>query len=247
MARTVLELAKDAAAVIGIEDFATLVGNNSPAPRAMRVLLNRSGQNLARARNSFGESWLALVNTSEILTSPGIASYPFPEDFVSLVDDTVWDQTQFYEARGALSPQDWQALKNGLVQDNVTLAPFYRIVRSGGRESKEMELYPVPTDTRTLVYEYNSSGWLKDPVQQAFHSRVTQDTDEVVLDAELVEMDLIWRFKQSRGLTFSAELGEFEAERDRRLADDRGAKVIRLGRGQRLARYPNTPLSGFGG
>ena len=244
--KNVIDIARDAAAVIGIEDFTTLVGNQISATRAILALLNRAGQNLSRSRNSFGEPWLSLLRESTFQTSPGEATYTLPEDYVTLVSDTVWDRSQFYEARGAMSPQNWQALRNGLVQTNVTLAPFYRIKSNPSGSEREMELYPTPTETRDLVFEYISNSWLRHPTQQTFYSRIQSDLDLPVIDSELLEMDLIWRFKQSRGLTFSAELGEFEMERDRRLAEDRGARAITIGRPGMRQPFPNVPLTGFG-
>ena len=244
MANSVVQIARNAAAVIGVDDFNNLVGSNQPGPRAMRVLLDRAGIALTRMRNSSGASWTVLTTEWEFETVPGQAEYAFPDDFEALIDDTLWDRDQYHEGRGALSPQEWQALRSGLVQ-TVALAPYYRIRRGDVQIRRTLYLEPVPEESRSLVLEYMSKNWLR-ASDNSLRDRIGADTDEPILDDEILEMSLLWRFKQSRGLAFATELAEYELEVKRRLAEDAGTRTITLGQGG-YRRWPNVPETGFGG
>ena len=173
--------------------------------------------------------------------------YALPEDFEALIDGTLWDRTSYREMRGTLTPQEWQQARSGLIQ-TVSIAPLYRIRGSSTGVGRSIYLEPIPTTEDTLVMEYVSGSWLQSGNDRTmFVDRISTDADIPLFDDDLMEMDLEWRFKQSRGLTFAAELAEWEMERDRRFAADAGPRTIVLGQGRRRTRWPNTPESGFGG
>ena len=245
MTKTVLEIAQDAAFVIGIDDIVAIVGSNQPASRAMRVHIDQSGINLTRMRNTWGASWTILTVEYPFTTIAGQAEYPLPEDFESLIDGTLWDRSEYHEGRGALSPQEWQQLKSGLVQDTV-LTPYYRIKRSVAGNTRALVLHPTPSAQEELVFEYTSKNWLTGS-DGSTRDKIEEDTDIPLFDYDLIRMDILWRFKQSRGLTFAAELAEFEQEVRRRFAEDAGSRAIEVGRVQGRARYPQTPETGYGG
>ena len=246
MANDVLTIAQNASSIIGLESFSGLVNNSSPTPRAMLVLLNRGGQNLTRLRNTWGAGWTVLTREHEFTTVADQAEYVLPEDFEALIDRTVWDRSTYREARGVLSPFQWQEVRSGLIE-STALTPRYRLRRNSGGTGRSIWLDPTPAGGDEIVLEYASKNWLVDADGSEFKAKITADTDEPLFDDDLVEQDLVWRYKQSRGLTFAAELAEFELERDRRIAEDAGARSIRVGGGRHLIRYPNVPEFGFGG
>ena len=229
MPRNVLGIVNAAAGIIGLNSQAFLVGNTDPAARAMIALFNRAGQTMTRMRNTWGAGWTALTREYEFETTPGVAEYALPDDFEALIDGTVWNRSVYREARGVLSPQQWQEVKGGLIE-TVSLAPLYRI-RRGTTGGRALFLDPTPQDRDTLVFEYASRNWLQNAARDAYLDRVAADTDLPLFDDDLLEMSILWRFKQSRGLTFAAELAEYEQETMRRLAEDAGARSISIGRG----------------
>ena len=242
--RTMLEIARDAADVSGVGAPASLIGNQEPGARAIVSLLNRAGNNMARMRNAWGGGWTALTREFTFQTVAGQEAYALPDDYQALVDGTIWDRTEFREARGTLSPQQWQRNRSGLI-DTVTLAPYYRLRRGAGGET-QIFLDPVPGEADDLVLEYVSENWLRDGrTSGTFRRRMGADTDVPLLPDDLLEMSLIWRFKEAQGLTFAAQLAEYELEVKRRMADDAAVRPVNIGRGLRR-RWPNLPDSNFG-
>lgn len=210
----------------------------------MAALMDMGGKQLARKRNTWNGFWAQLQTEHLFTTVPGQAEYQLPEDFYDVVDGTLWDRNQYRQMRGSLSPQSWQALKSSLVE-TVSISPLFRLRSSSSRNARSIWLDPVPSYARELVLEYGSLNWVIDETTQTRKRSITADTDTFVFDDDLMQMDLLWRWKHSRGLPWQVEYSMFESERDRRWASDAGAQVINLG-STNAAEYPNVPDSGFG-
>ena len=247
MAQSFFEIARDVGDVIGIKRVTSLVGNSEPHARAMLVLLDQGGKNLTKLRNTWGASWAVLTREHTFTTVAAQEEYAFPEDFTAFVDGTVWDRSSYREARGVFSPQEWQQVKSGLIETSG-IAPNYRIRRGASGRGRSLYLDPIPGGGEILVYEYVSRSWVVDAAGTSFGERIAVDTDEPLFDDDLVRMDLVWRFKQSRGLSFATELAEFEIERDRRLAEDAGTRKLEVGRSSPFVDDlgVNIPATGFG-
>ena len=208
-------------------------------------LLNRAGRNLAQRRNAFGAGWTVLTREYVFSTVDGQDEYPLPADYIDLIDGTVWNRDTFREGRGVLTPQEWQELRSGLV-GTISIAPYYRIRRSSDGSGRSFWLDPVPSRADELVIEYLSDSWVRSADGTEFRNVFTADTDTSVYDDDLLEMDLVWRLKQARGLPFAAELGEYEMERDRRIGQDAGLRTLRIARSSVRSWRWNIPESGYG-
>ena len=242
-----LTICQNAASLAGIDEPSFLIGNPDPLARGFRVSFDHAGKALARMKNGWGGTWSHLQREFILTTVAQQETYALPGDWLGLVDGTVWDRSTYTDARGALSPQEWQTVRSGLV-GSTGLTPRYRI-RGGTGRGRIIALDPVPGDGgETLVLEYLSSHWIHDEGRVETRDGIEADSDEPVFDSDLMELDVEWRVRKSRGLPFAGELGEFEMERDKRFGLDTNARVIDLGGRSAFARYqyPNVPESGFG-
>ena len=92
------------------------------------------------------------------------------------------------------------------------------------------------------MLEYGSTSWViaSDGTKKM---AVDADTDTFVFDDDLVQRDLLWRWKQSRGLPWQVEYAMFEKERNKRWSADAAVDVIDVGDsyGHRWDRWPNMP------
>ena len=239
-----LDIASSAASLIGIAQLGSLVGNSNNHARALRILFNRSGRTLTRMRDAWGAGWEVQTREHTFDTVIDQAEYQLPGDFDDMVAGTLWDRGTYSLGAGPLSPQDWQQLKSGLV-GTANITPFFRMRRNSAGTGRAIVLDPTPTSIETLVYEYISKDWLRS-VNGEHLARIVADTDEPLFDHELMVLDLTWRFKQSRGLSYAAELAEFELERDSLFGSDSGIRDITIGRGPKRDLVPNIPETGFG-
>ena len=242
MTDTALQVVQNVAAEVGLVRPTTLHSDSDKTGRTVRVLLNRGGRILTRMQGSFGEGW-AVLNTEYVFdTVPGQEEYPLPVDFWTFITETLWDRSTFRELRGSLAPSEWQELRSGLIE-TVSIAPLYRLRKNSlNPAARSIFLDPVPSTTDTLVFEYISTNWVKAP-SGVLQDQVTSDADTFLFDDDLIELDVSWRFRKSRGLDFVSELTEFESQRDRRFGVDRGDRKIALTRSsiqRRRSRIPST-------
>lgn len=114
-------------------------------------LLNLEGAEL-RARYV----WPVLNKEYTFNTVAGVSAYALPTDFDFECFNTQWDRTSHWQLRGPLDAQTWQARKSGI----VTVLPRFGF-RVKGASSTPLNLEPVPTAVRQLVFEYQSTNWLR--------------------------------------------------------------------------------------
>ena len=134
----VLQLARRAAARVGLEPPETIINESITAIR-LKDDLELVGQDLVRKNNAFGSGWTILTREYRFTTVAGRGDYPLPSDYNRIVNDTVWPVDVFYKALGNLSPQEWQFQRNS-VAANIHLAPYYRFRAVNG--AINFSLYP---------------------------------------------------------------------------------------------------------
>ena len=246
---TALQIAQRVADAIGIEQLASLETAGEENPRRMLTLLNRGGQVLASKRGSFGEGWPELTREHVFTTIADQPGYSLPQGFSELINDSVWDRDTYRQAPGPLSPQQWQAIKGGLIE-SVALTPRYRLKLNENTSIVQFFIDPTPTVSgERLAFEYMSVNWVRPSLTSAIsQSRVVKNTDIPVFPEHLVEIDLEWRTRKSVGLNYSTDLAEFEMERDRLFAQSVGKRTIHMGEryGDGRLLGLNVPESGFG-
>lgn len=242
---TLLSIVECTADIIGLPRPTTVVTNTDQTVRTMFALLNREGQNLAKLRNGWGGGWSVLEKQHSFSTVAAQDEYALPTDYGEMISDTVWNQDTFWEVRGPLSPQQWQTVKSGLAS-SPALRFRFRIKRSATSGEKVFVLDPVPTAVETVVFEYLTNRWASDTGGTTFATKFSADSDVSLLDEDLLEMGLEWRFKAAKGLGFAAELAEYEIERDRRMANDGGTTSILIARPRFRLPPGNIAETGFG-
>lgn len=153
---------------------------------------------LVELLNSLGAELVGLSNHHlrrefSFVTASSQTSWALPADFVSLVNDTLWDRTGVLPLDGSVSPQRAATIKawNGT---SVTFIPF-RII--GNRL-----VFPVaPSDGLTVGGEYASEYWIQTAASStgpdADHA--TASTDYVLFDPLLVVLGLKLRFLEAKG------------------------------------------------
>ena len=231
MADTVLDIANRTTAVVGVERIVTLDDARDDHAVTLRALLDRSGRSFVRERNAFGNPWAAFRISHQLPTADGQDTYPLPDGFVSFVERTLFRTSSRFPLQGpVMDPRMWADLT--IRRYATSISYWYRQIDVHGRRS--IQLYPAPTSQETLSFEYVTSHWLREGEgSNATLPAVAADTNVPLIDSVLVELDLVWRFRNNRGLGYSMELAEFEAERARHLALDSGSKDISVGRGSR--------------
>lgn len=213
------------------QNFAQLVG-----------LLNSAGQELIELY-----PWQTLVKDYTFSTSDNGATgtYPLPDDFCYMIDQTGWDLTNKLAVGGPLSDQDWTYLAG---RDLSTSTIYVSFQLSQG----QMQVYPQPPPTSVNIsFRYVSRDWASGSAESVpTRDTVALSSDLVYYEPVLIVKYLKAKFLESKGFDAGTARLEFENMFNSRTGKDRGAPVLSAGNIRRgfpyLNPYYNTPDTNYG-
>lgn len=215
---SMLTVVNDAQRRMNLTASSSVAGSSDETAVQMLALLNQAGEELAEAY-----PWQVLVKEATFTTvateSQGAISTIAP-GFFYILNNTIWNRSLRRPVFGALSPNEWQLLK----ASSVT-GPFqqYRI------RGDTLRFIPAPPADQACAFEYVSKNWCTTADGVTEKSAFTLDTDVALLDERLLALSLVWRFKQAKGLDFTAELAMYESRLNNEMARDGGKPVLDLG------------------
>lgn len=141
-------------------------------------------------------------------------------DFNRIVNNTLWNRSGSLQASGPITGVEWQ---NDQAFSAAAPAPKFRIWQG------HLFIGPgVPTAGDTWAFEYVSSNFCQGASSTA-QSAWAGDTDTGILDENLMKLDIIWRWKQSKSLEYADDLASFEDKFNLRTGQSTGARSLYLG------------------
>lgn len=147
--QTILTIAQELADNLNIPRPSALVGSSDAMARQLLSLINEAGRDLRRLFN-----WPQLTKEWIFSTVASQANYAMPGDFEKFHDGSAYDRSLLWQMTGPITVQEWQNIKSGVINSSP-----YRRFRFKGASSSRFFLDPTPTDTSTLVFEYQSGNW----------------------------------------------------------------------------------------
>lgn len=242
---TLLNIITNVGNEVGFAVPATVVGSADETAIQMLALANKGGKQLAKRGKGIG-GWAVLQTEHTFTTTDGTAEYALPSDYDFLIDDTLWDRTNFWKLKGPVSPQEWQRIKSGVLASSTGPRRRVRIRKSASSNTKAIFVDPTPATTGdTLVFEYVSNFWCQSTGGTG-QTAWAADADTGILDEYLLELDLKWRFAKAKGLEWGEDQRELELDLSQALARDGGSPVLNLAGSDKLFLTANIPESGFG-
>lgn len=233
---SLLTVCQNVADEIGISRPSTIINNtDSTAVRIYRNFL-RTGKILAQ------KDWPQLIKPETITTSSGEPQYDLPADFRSFVTETMWNRTTDKQVF-LISPQLWAYEKSVNVS---TFDDRFRIMGNDAVPSigQRITIHPTPSAAETIAYEYYSTNWLTDSGATSEKATPTADSDEVILDEDLIEMGTLWRVLKTMGQPYLEEKVDFDRQLEIKLAQAGGTE--KLSTDGHTATLSNIPETGFG-
>jgi len=194
---TLLSIAQRVADEVGLPRPAALAGSTDQLARQMFALANATLEQLGKM------NWPELDSTYSFPTVVEQVAYAVPADYDRFVTDTAFIATQYYQARGSLSANEWARRRNGM--SSLTGWARYRVF---GYPAK-IQFVPAPQVVQTVVIEYVSKNLSVGDDGTAKLLFVT-DTDTSIVSEELVRMGLKWRIKHAKGLDYSEDFNAYE-------------------------------------
>lgn len=161
---------------------------------------------------SYGFAWPILTLDYTFQTVAGQAEYDLPVDFHHLINPSVYNTSQYHALKGNLQPAEFIHYANRYVGPNSPCTG-YRIKQ----KAKKFVLTPTPDGVETLVFFYVTKNLVKD-VTGNEKQLYSQDDDVAFVDEDLLEMGLEWRWREKKGLDYTAEIAEYTAAIKQRYA-----------------------------
>lgn len=195
---------------------ATIISNTDATAVQLNALAERSVKHLARM------DWQRMLREHSITTVASTEDYALPTDWSRYMMQTAWDATSYWQMRGSISGSLWQAEKRGLAV-NSGIRKDFRVWQN------RVYITPTPTAVSTLVIEYiRNTPWVAvDGV--TYRAAATVDTDAVIFPEFLLELDLLWRWRRAKGLSYDEEKLEAETEAMRTFGQETPAPTLDFG------------------
>jgi hypothetical protein len=215
---SLLTICQQVARSIPTEIPTVIINSSNDTAKLLLAVAQDAGESLANRA-----PWVALVKEHTFSTVASTRDYDLPSDFHHLVNDTVWDRTNYWDMRGPLSPQQWQVYRSSILGSAATTFKRYRIRDVSG--TVKFSIDPLPSSADSLVFEYVSNAWCTDSGGTA-QDAWAADTDVPVLDEYLIRLQMKWRMLKRLGMAYGEEYEESERETSRAVARDGGAPAI---------------------
>jgi hypothetical protein len=219
---SLLNIVKNVMDANGWQQPVTAVSSsNDQNMRQSMALANKALKNVSYMKN-----WPTLIRECVFTTAVGQDAYPIPPDFHHLVAPSGFNATRYAEMKGSLTPIQWyRKIANGyLGWGGAFWLDSFRIDAVG----KQFLIAPLPSTPCEIWCMYVTSNIATDingvPINQ-----YSQDTDTSVIDEDLVELDLQWRWRQKKGLDYTAELSELGSDVKTRFAQYLGYGELDIG------------------
>lgn len=198
----------------------SIVGNNSNLAKKLLRLANREGKDLAAAHDWSVLRKEATYTASGSTASDTIANIASDDDFARFVDETWWDRTNNRPLK-LIGSRDWQLLQSGIT---AIAGNFTYFMKRG----TSLHFEPSLEDGTQIAFDYISDEWCESSVG-AGKIAFSADADVGRISERIIELGMIWRFKQSVGRAYQDDKLEYIEELRKAILQDGGRSTIKMG------------------
>lgn len=182
----------------------TVVANSNDATiLELFVLSSKSGQELARGYDFpelFRETTFSATSAVYQGDIIGLSASALISncDYERMVPDSFWNRTLVRKIQGPSSPSEWAQLA---AMNNIPDPLRFIIIGKGLYVGPNQG----PTSGSTMAFFYYSNKWCQTSAGVGQKSWAA-DTDTGVIPEQILELDLIWRWKQAKGFAYAEDL-----------------------------------------
>ena len=215
--RSAREIIRNVCGSLGLPRPNSLIGSNDSNIVRMLEMLHEEGGELAGRFDWQCFLWEATF-TSVADEDQGLLETiigPTGQTFKHIVQDTFWDRTRAVPVKGPLTPQQWQQVKAGSFVSPYTQ---YRLARN------RLFMTPAPEAGHTFAFEFKTREWLTSSDGTIYRQRVESDEDVTIMDSDLIEAGIKWRWLRSQGLAYQELFNAYEAKVNIAISKDGGSK-----------------------
>lgn len=204
--KTALAIVRSVAPRLGIATPNTATGSTDVQVQQLLALVNEEGQELA-ARLDWQELTYPVTFPAVAVTAQGSISTLISANlgaisFRKILNDTMWNLTKRVKITGPLTAAQF----NLATAANTPVGPWseYRI------RLNSLYLYPPPDAGDSIRFEFVTDSWVVNASADTQKAAFTADDDYCLLDARLIELGAIWRWKAAKGLDYAQSFQNYE-------------------------------------
>jgi hypothetical protein len=169
----------------------------------------------------------------------GQVSYAMPSDYDRTINKTQYNKSNRWSVIGPKSAQEWQWIKASYITTGPRMR--YRIM------GDKFTIWPMPTSTVTLGFEYQSNAWVEGSDGTA-KQKTNADDDTFLFPDKLLVLGTKLKYFEIKGFDTTTLYADYQRELSKFKAQDAGADTLSM-----APRYPNIlltqnnlPDTGFG-
>lgn len=219
--KTVLDIIKEFCRRTGINIPTSAVSSTDIQIQQIIGLLNEEGQELA-ARYA----WQRLTNQATFQTvsteSQGDLDggiLPCAANMAYIVNHTIWNRDTRLPIYGPLAARDWAYVH---AMNFTAPTSEYRIY------GNQLIFNPAPAPNQTCAFEYVSRNWLESVDGVTGRDTIVADDDAPLLDWQLIQLGLRWRWKYAKGLAYAEDFNVYERRVNDAIARDGTNPILNL-------------------
>ena len=216
---SLLTVVQNAMTLSGLPVPATAFSNTNNTVEQMVRLVYVEGRDLLKRHD-----WNKLLTVESLTCGASNAQTGYPvAAFDRMARGTdVWNATRQWPINGPSSSEEWRDL---ITRVTVAWPQYWRLI--GG----VLNVY-APVSGDTITYEYITNKWILQTGTTAAATLVG-DTDTFIFPEQLMELGLVWRWKQSKQLDYAEDMKTYQiCLADSISSDKGGSRVISTMRGE---------------
>lgn len=216
----VLQIIRSVCGRLGLPQPTLLVGNDDPMVVQLVEFMYEVIEDLVD-RGAWQISTVSTTFTTTAVENQGALSTLFPLAYRSLVNGTMYNQTQRLPVEGPISEQEWEAYK---ALPTGRIFPRYRIM------GNSLYMQPAPAAGQVVGVEYRSEYLLTTLVGATVTPTATiaTDNDVFTLSKAIMIRGLLWKWNSRKGLSYAEDFNAYETLVANALGRDGGKPVLNL-------------------
>ena len=243
MSGTLLATANDilnqVGAEVGLDPVNDPFAANDQSYKQLSYLINAAGEELSQLY-----PWQFLRKEATITTTLNEDEYALPNDYLYMLNQTMWDRTNDNPVYGPLSPQEWSEMY-GRETTTDTLFLHFRI------KGNTLCLFPDTIAAGLDIrYEYISRNWvLQSGTSDTYTDKCTTGGDTPQFNRTLLGRMLKVKFLEAKGFDTTKAQADLNQAFELITAHSKSAPILCAGRrrGKGYLGYRNVPDTGYGG
>lgn len=193
-----------------------VVGSTDLQIQSLLEIANEEGEDLAKREWEILEK--EVTHTALGAELQGVMTTIAGSDYAHIVNKTIWNRSTNTPMFGRLSAREWQRIKSS---GTVGVFGRYRIIQGS------LYLTPAPTAGDTIAFEVKSKNWCQDSGSTGQSAWAAND-DTGILDEDLMRLGVIWRYRESIGLSYAEDFNRYERQVLMALSREGGKPTVSL-------------------